>query len=129
MDVTCWMEAYWKAVADQDAAALAAFFAPDAAVQWHNTNERFTVAEFLRANCEYPGGWAGAVERVEEAEGRLISAARVWTRDGSASFHAVSFFTLEDGKIKALDEYWGDDGPPPQWRRDLGIGTPIHAKP
>lgn len=52
MDAACWMEAYWKAVADhdQDAAALAAFFAPD-------------------------------------------------------------------------------DGPPPQWRRDLGIGATIHSKP
>jgi hypothetical protein len=50
---------------------------------------------------------------------------RVYTRDGSASFHAASFFTLRDGLIASLDEYWGDDGPAPVWRREMGIGCPI----
>ncbi|NLJ40498.1 MAG: nuclear transport factor 2 family protein, partial [Clostridiales bacterium] len=26
---------------------------------------------------------------------------------------------------KTLDEYWGDDGPIPQWRKDMHIGKPI----
>lgn len=129
MNAILWANAYWKAVAAQEEAALRAFFAPDAVIRWYNTNECFTVSEFLRANCEYPGDWAGAVERVEPTERGAVTAARVWTRDGGMSFHAVSFFTLEDGKIKALDEYWGDDGPAPQWRRELGIGTPIHRQP
>ena len=25
----------------------------------------------------------------------------------------------------ALEEYWGDDGPPPRWRQEMGIGRPI----
>jgi len=34
--------------------------------------------------------------------------------------------SIIDAKIKTLDEYWGDDGPIPQWRKDMNIGRPIH---
>ena len=36
-----WIEAYWDAVARQDEAALRAYFAPDASIRWHCTNEQF----------------------------------------------------------------------------------------
>lgn len=120
-----WADSYWKAVADQEENTLRSFFAPEACILWHNTNERFTVEEFLRANCEYPGKWAGEVERAEQTGTLLITAVRVWSQDGTASFHAVSFFHLEQGLIQRLDEYWGDDGTPPQWRREKKIGRPI----
>ena len=32
---------------------------------------------------------------------------------------------VEDGRIAALEEYWGDDGPPPAWRQELHLGRPI----
>jgi hypothetical protein len=41
------------------------------------------------------------------------------------SFHVTSFIEIIEGKIKTLDEYWGDDGPIPQWRKDMHIGKPI----
>lgn len=53
---------FWDAVLRQDAAAIRGFFHPTAFVNWHNTNEHFTVEEFIRANCEYPGEWDGTVE-------------------------------------------------------------------
>ena len=28
-------------------------------------------------------------------------------------------------EIASVDEYWGDDGPAPQWRLDKHIGTKI----
>ena len=34
----------------------------------------------------------------------------------------------DSGKIVRLDEYWGDDGPAPEWRRALGIGRPIQRE-
>lgn len=119
------IRAFWAAVAAQDPAALTAFFTPDAEIFWHASNERFTRAEYVRANCEYPGHWSGEVERVEELPGGAVSAARVWT--GDASFHAVSFYRFDGGRIARLDEYWGDDGPAPAWRRDLAIGRPIRT--
>lgn len=119
------IHAFWQAVLMQDAAALAGYFAPGAQVRWHCTNECFTAEEYIRANCEYPGQWAGEVERTEPVPGGLVTAVRVYLRDGSASFHATSFFRLENGLITALDEYWADDGPAPEWRRQLGLGCSI----
>ena len=49
------LQAYWDAVLRQDAQAMETFLAPNAIVNWHCTNESFTAAEFVRANCEYPG--------------------------------------------------------------------------
>ena len=122
------VDAFFQAVWAQDAQALPDFFTHDAYVNWHCTNEHFTVQEFIRANCEYPGQWAGELERVETLGELTVAAARVYTRDGSLSFHAVSFLRLREGKIAAIDEYWGDDGPAPQWRLDKQIGAPIHAE-
>lgn len=119
------LQRYWQATAEQDAAAMAAFFQAEACVFWHNTNEQFTAGEFIRANCVYPGRWIVQIEREERLGDLLIAAARVRAADGSASFHAVSFFQLHQEKIIRLDEYWGDDGPPPAWRSQLGVGRPI----
>ncbi|MDD3214288.1 MAG: nuclear transport factor 2 family protein [Eubacteriales bacterium] len=122
------IRAYWRDVAGQNAAALLTYFKTDTQIRWHNTNEQFTVKEFIRANCEYPGEWRGEVERTEQSDDKVITVARVWTADGSASFHVTSFFEFRHGKIAALDEYWGDDGPAPEWRREKRIGKPIGSR-
>ncbi len=116
---------YWQAVLRQDADALRKFFHPEAYVRWHNTNEHFTADEFIRVNCEYPGRWEGEVERIEEWGETVITAAHVYALDEPLSFHVVSFLKIKDGRILAIDEYWGDDGQPPQWRRKKQIGKAI----
>ena len=116
---------FWKATLRQDAASMRKFFAPGASVRWHNTNEAFSAEEFIEVNCEYPGAWAGEVERVERIGGLIVTAVRVFAADRGASFHVVSFFHVRDGKIVSIDEYWGDDGAPPQWRLDKKIGRTI----
>ena len=119
------ISAYWKDTLAQVRLAMAGYFRPDAVIRWPCTNEQFTVPEFIRANCEYPGEWDGKIERTERSGDLLVTAVNVYPKDRSASFHVVSFFRLQDGKIAALDEYWGDDGEPPAWRKNLGIGRTI----
>ena len=116
---------FQKAVIKQDASAIRSYFHTDAYVNWHCTNERFTVEEFLRANCEYPGEWDGEVERVEQVGDLFVTVTRVYPPDRSVSFHATSFIRVKDGKIVAMDEYWAEDGVAPQWRLDKRIGTSI----
>ncbi|QSX05914.1 nuclear transport factor 2 family protein [Sedimentibacter sp. zth1] len=116
---------FWCDVANQNVEALKNYFAPNAHVRWHNTNEQFTTEEFIIANCEYPGDWQGEVERIELVEDKAITATRVWLKDNSASFHVTSFFKFQGDKIFFIDEYWGDDGIAPQWRLDKNIGKPI----
>lgn len=116
---------FWASVLGQDADAIRAYFHPNATVKWHNTNECFTVEEFIRANCEYPGEWDGKVERLIVMREQIITVTHVYSRDRLLSFHATSFIRIKDGKIAEMDEYWGDDGEPPQWRKDKHIGAKI----
>ncbi len=117
-------KAFFHAVIVQDANGLRRFFHSDAWVEWVCTNERFSVEEYIRANCEYPGSWRGRMEKCIWTEDGCILAAKVWPEDESASFHAVSFVHLANGKIAAMEEYWADDGPAPEWRRQMGVGRP-----
>lgn len=104
----------------KDAAALRPFFHENAEIFWHNTRERFTLDGFIHANCDYPGEWRGKIEREYRIGNTVIAAARVWSADDpSLSFHCCSFITLDDERIVRLDEYWGDDGEPPEWRKKL----------
>ena len=115
------IQAFYHAVLVQDAQALRAFFHEDAWVNWPCTNEHFTLEEYIRANCEYPGDWDGELERAT-VSGTEIMACRVYPRDRSASFHAVSFLQIRDGRIASMTEYWADDGPAPAWRQEMHIG-------
>ena len=119
------LQAYWDAVLRQDAQAMETFLAPNAVVNWHCTNESFTAAEFVRANCEYPGQWDGEVEQVITTDTHVVTATHVYNKDGSMSCHVASFIRVVDGKIASMDEYWGDDGPAPQWRQEKHIGSNI----
>lgn len=116
---------FWDEIAAQNATKLREFFHTNAFIYWNNTNEKFTVDEFLIANCEYPGNWLSEVERIEFIGDLIISVTRVWTPDNGASFHVTSFFEFENNKILVLNEYWGDDGVAPQWRLNKNIGKPI----
>lgn len=116
---------YWKAVLCQDADGIRAYFHESALVRWHNTNECFTVGEFIRANCDYPGDWGGEVERLEVMGDLAVTVTHVYSADKSLSFHVVSFIRFDKERIVSIDEYWGDDGQAPQWRIDMNIGSPI----
>ena len=113
------------AVLRQDAAEIRTFFHSDAYVNWHNTNEHFTVEEYIQANCEYPGNWAGEIEKIMQAQNMLVAAIHVYSTDHKISCHCTSFIQLREDKIACMDEYWGDDGDIPQWRKEKQIGTRI----
>lgn len=116
---------FWKYVLEQNADKMREFFHKDSYVNWHCTNEHFNVEEYIRANCEYPGDWAGEVERIETVNNLIITVTRVYPKEGTSSFHVTSFFSIEDSMIKSVDEYWADDGEAPDWRKQMGIGKVI----
>lgn len=116
---------FWKDVVEQNATNLKQYFSKEALIKWHNTNELFTVEEYITANCEYPGKWNGDIERIEGINGTIITVVRVYDLEDKISVHATSFITFYEDKIVEIDEYWGDDGQPPQWRLDEKIGKQI----
>ena len=114
-----------NAVLKQDQARIRSCFTENAVINWRCTNERFTVEEYVRANCEYPGKWDGEIEAVHRADDLYVVVTKVYLEERSVSFHCVSFLRCRNGKISSLDEYWADDGEPPKWRREMKIGKPI----
>lgn len=119
------LRGFWRAVLEQNEDALRAYFHENAYINWHCTNERFNVDEFIKANCEYPGSWDGEVERIEKLNDLFITVTHVFSKDAALSFHVTSFIKVISGKITALDEYWADDGAAPEWRRNMRIGKAI----
>lgn len=120
MDHADTVRSLWESVHRQRWDALPGYFCPGAVICWPNTGERFTVEEYVRANSEYPGDWAVAMERLEVMGELAVSVIR--TVCGSESLHAVSFFRFDGDSIASLEEYWGEDAPPPRWRTDKQIG-------
>ena len=53
------MQQLGESVLAQDEQKIRTYFHPKAYVNWHCTNEHFSVEEFIQANCEYPGEWGG----------------------------------------------------------------------
>lgn len=119
------IQQFWKDVLLQDAEAIRKYFRADAWVNWHNTNEHFTVDEFIRVNCEYPGKWDGEIEQMLHTDTHIITATHVYTKDKKLHYHATSFIRIADNKIASIDEYWGDVADAPQWRKDKHIGKKI----
>ena len=116
---------FFDMVLSQNALEIKKFFCEDAYIDWHNTNERFTVDEFIEVKCTYPDKCGGEVERVEQIGNLLIAVAKVINVFDKSSFYVNSFILLENDKIVKLDEYWGDNGEIPQWRIIKNIGVKI----
>ena len=119
------INAFWHDVLSKNREALFNYFCDDAIIRWHCSNECFTVSEYIRANCDYPGEWDGEIERTVIIEDTIVLAGRVFPADESTSFNVVSFINLRENKISELDEYWAEDGDAPTWRREMKIGKPI----
>ena len=102
------IEAFWEAVIEQKADVLRTFFHKDAYINWHCSNEHFSVEEYIQANCEYPGESYGMIERTESVGDLTILVGNILSKDKSLSLHVVSFIRTRDNKIISMDEYYGD---------------------
>ncbi|MCA0177712.1 MAG: nuclear transport factor 2 family protein [Proteobacteria bacterium] len=94
-------------------------FAPDAICDWPATCERYTGAEaIVHVNAVYPEGWTiHLLDAQPLPDGRALTLVRV--DQAGQSFYATSFFTVTDGHITGLIEYWADTQTPPAWREGL----------
>lgn len=69
------------------------------------------------------GKWNGKIERMLDTAEGSVTVTRVWSEEFSV--RAISFFRWQGEKILRLEEYWSDDGAPPEWRRKMQIGQKI----
>lgn len=119
------IEKFWSDVISQNKDNLSNYFFDDAIIRWHCTNEQFSVDEYIKVNCEYPGQWLGKIERKEQIDNMIISVVKIYSIEKNESYHVVNFIKLKENLIVEMDEYWSDDGDMPDWRKAMNIGKKI----
>ena len=119
--------AWWRAIdrADFDAAIL--LMAPETVIDWPLSNERMASPEMWKeVNAHYPGRWSASVRSVVAEDTSVVT--RTHVSDGSITVLAISFFTVENGLITYLIEYWPEPYAPPAGRSQWTVPiSPIPA--
>lgn len=111
---------FWSLMASNDFASVAEVLAEDFVLEWPQSNERIRgAAQFARMNAEYPahGRWTFQVNRIVGNDHEAVSDVAI--SDGVQHARAVSFFTVEQGRITRLTEYWPEPYPAPANRAHL----------
>ena len=91
------------------------------ALEWPQSNERIRgAARFARMNSEYPaqGPWRFTVNRVVASDSHG-AVSDVTVTDGFLTARAISFFSVEAGKITKIVEYWPEPYAAPANRAHL----------
>lgn len=109
--------AWWDTIDRGDFVAAARLCAKSAVVEWPLSNERMASIEKWRlVNEHYPGTWRASVVEVIAEGDSVVTVTSVF--DGRTAVTAISFFTVRDGLIEKLVEYWPDPYEAPGWRSE-----------
>jgi ketosteroid isomerase-like protein len=111
---------FWRRMASNDFDSVAAVMAADVVIEWPQSRERIRgAANFARINAEYPsaGPWRFTLERLVADGAEVVTKVRV--TDGTLVAEPISFFTVEQGRISRLVEYWPEPFAPGSDRAHL----------
>jgi hypothetical protein len=108
----------WQAIEARDWSRVRSLLHDDFTIEWPQSGERYGPDVFVRINREYPGNWTLKVERVVDAGEWVVTEVAV-AIDGRTD-RAVSFFEVEDARIKSIREFWPEPFPVPEWRKAFG---------
>ena len=111
---------FWRLMASNDFASVAAVLAPEFVVEWPQSKERIRGPQrFCQMNTEYPttSRWRFQINRLVASGESVVT--QVSLTDGAQSAEPTSFFTVREGKIVQLVEYWPEPFAPAEHRRHL----------
>ena len=111
---------FWTLMASNDFESVGAVLADDFVLEWPQSMERIRGREnFARMNADYPahGRWSFEVHRVVAGACEVVT--DVGITDGVQAARAISFFTVEGGRIRRLVEFWPEPYPAPPHRAHL----------
>ena len=111
---------FWRLMAGNDFVAVAAVLSPAFVLEWPQSKERIRGAErFARVNREYPAHapWQFDVRRIVGDDAEAVS--EVAISDSVQHALALSFFSVADGRIERLVEYWPEPFAAPANRAHL----------
>lgn len=111
---------FWRLMATNEFESVQRVLAPEFVMEWPQSKERIRGAErFARMNADYPskGRWTFQLNRLV-CDGQQV-VTQVSVSDGEQHAEPISFFSVVDGKISRLVEYWPEPFAPAQNRRHL----------
>lgn len=112
------VERFWAAMATNDFQAAAEWLHDDYVLEWPQSGERIVGrANFAAVNENYPaaGRWRFTINRLVAGDNIVVTDVRV--TDGDVVAMAITFSTVQDGKIIQQIEYWPDPYDPSLWRK------------
>ncbi len=114
---------WWDAVDRTDFDAAIALMAPDTIVDWPLSNERMASPESWKSvNQHYPGRWYASIQSIIADNETVVTATEI--TDGSIVVMVISYFTVIDGLITNLIEYWPETYAAPGWRSQWVVPIP-----
>jgi ketosteroid isomerase-like protein len=114
------VEQFWERMRSNDFQSVGPLLSDDFVLEWPQSNERIRGRDnFAAMNGEYPayGRWEFTINTVVGDDTRAVSDVSV--TDGTQSGRAISFFTVADGKIARIVEFWPEPSPAHDNRRHL----------
>lgn len=111
---------FWALMASNDFASVGAVLAPGFTLDWPQSGERIRGAgNFARMNAEYAahGPWRFSIGRLVAQDDTVVT--EVDVTDGVQQGLAISFFSVRDGLVQRIVEYWPDPFPAPAGRAHL----------
>lgn len=111
---------FWRLMASNDFDSVKQVLSPGFVTEWPQSRERIRGADnFARMNSEYPntGRWQFRINRLLSQGNAVVT--QISLTDGTQSAEPISFFTVEQGLITRLVEYWPDPFEPQANRSHL----------
>ncbi|SEJ11965.1 nuclear transport factor 2 family protein [Demequina mangrovi] len=111
---------FWELMRSNDFASVGEVLSPDFVCIWPQSRELIRGSRaFGQVNTEYPahGPWTFTVQSVVADESHVATDTLV--SDGTVTARALSRFTVRDGLITELREYWPEDYDAPSARAHL----------
>lgn len=121
IDISNLVLEFWTLMRSNDFASVQSVLSEQFVLEWPQSNERVRgAARFAQMNAEYPaqGPWRFTVNRIV-ANTSHEAVSDVTISDGVQTARAISFFTVEAGKIARMVEYWPDPYAAPANRAHL----------
>lgn len=100
-----------------DFRSVGEFLHDDFVLEWPQSGERIRGrANFVAVNENYPtqGRWEFTIHRILAEDNEVVSDIEV--TDGVIAGRAITFSTVQDGKIIRQVEFWPDPFEAPAWR-------------
>ena len=114
------VEEFWKLMATNDFRSVGSLLADDFVLDWPQSAERIRGRHnYAAMNEQYPaqGRWTFTVNRIVGNDDEAVSDVSV--TDGVQQARAISFFTVREGQIERMVEFWPEPFAPLDNRKDL----------